>query len=85
MKDKSITLPDSLDAFVEEEVRAGHFGSASDVVQAGLRLLQEQSAQLEQLRSALIEAEQSGPSRPFDRDAFKARMRAKHAASTAAK
>jgi antitoxin ParD1/3/4 len=59
--------------------------SRPDAVQGGSRLLREQSGQLEQLRSALIEAEQSGPSAPFDRDAFKARMHAKHAPSKAAK
>jgi antitoxin ParD1/3/4 len=81
MKDTSFTISDPLLTFINEEVRAGRFGSPSDVVQAGLRLLQEQSAQLEQLRAALIEAENSGPPRPFDNEAFKARMRARRAAS----
>jgi antitoxin ParD1/3/4 len=83
VKDISFTIPDHFLTFIEGEVKAGHFGSASDVVQAGLRLLEEQSAQLEQLRAALIEGEESGEPRPFDNDEFVARMRAKHAKSMA--
>jgi antitoxin ParD1/3/4 len=40
------------------------------VVRAALRLLEEQEAKLAALRAALIEGEQSGPSTPFDFEAF---------------
>ena len=66
--------------FVQGQVAEGHYGSSSEVVQAGLRLLEEQEAKLAQLREALIEGEQSGPAKPFDEEAFLARMHAEHAA-----
>ncbi|WP_296615472.1 type II toxin-antitoxin system ParD family antitoxin [Sphingomonas sp.] len=56
--------------------RAGRYGSASDVVRAGLRLLEELEAKVTTLRDALIAGEQSGEPRPFDFEAFKARKRA---------
>jgi len=38
-KTRNISLPPALDAFVESEVKSGLYGNASNVVQAGLRLL----------------------------------------------
>jgi antitoxin ParD1/3/4 len=36
---RNISLPPALDAFVEQKVKGGHYGNASNVVQAGLRAL----------------------------------------------
>jgi antitoxin ParD1/3/4 len=69
-KSSSVTVAEHFAAFIERQVEQGRYGSASDVVQAGLRLLEEQEAKLEALRAALIEGEQSGPGESFDIDAF---------------
>ena len=74
-KSTSFSLGEHFTRFVEAQIDHGRYNSASDVVRAGLRLLEEQEAKLEALRSALIEGEQSGPSTPFDFDAFIARKR----------
>jgi antitoxin ParD1/3/4 len=52
----SVDLTDHWDKFVEAGVRSGRFGSASEVIREGLRLLeqreQENLARLEWLRAA---------------------------------
>lgn len=65
----TVTISAADAEFLKQQVRSGRYASESDVVGAGLRLL-EQEAKLETLRSALIEGEQSGPSSDFDFDAF---------------
>ncbi len=74
-KNTSVTLGDHLAAFIEQHVAQGRYGSVSDVVQAGLRLLEEYEMKVEALREALIEGENSGPAVPFDFEAFIARKR----------
>jgi antitoxin ParD1/3/4 len=75
-KNTSFSLGEHFSNFVETQVAQGRYSSASDVVRAGLRLLEEQEAKLAALRAALIEGEQSGASTPFDFEAFIARKRA---------
>lgn len=69
-KNTSVSLGDHFADFVERQVDKGRYGSASDVVRAGLRLLEERESKLDALRAALIQGEQSGPATPFDFDAF---------------
>ena len=70
MKNTSVVLGREHAEFIEKQVRKGRFGSASEAIRAGLRLLEEQELKLERLRSALIEGETSGIPAPFDVDEF---------------
>jgi antitoxin ParD1/3/4 len=74
-KNTSVSLGEHFTSFVEARVEQGRYSNASEVMRAGLRLLEEQEAKLAALQSALIEGEQSGPATPFDFDAFIARKR----------
>ncbi len=74
-RNTSVSLGDHFIGFINERVESGRYNSASDVVRAGLRLLEEHEAKVEVLRETLVEGEQSGPATPFDFDAFIARKR----------
>lgn len=79
-RNTSISLGEHFAALVDRLVAGGRYGSASDVVRAGLRLLEEHEAGLESLRAALAEGERSGPAQPFDVEAFLAAKRRDRAA-----
>lgn len=74
-KNTSMSLGDHFAGFIETQVSNGRYGTASDVVRAGLRLLEEHEAKVEVLKGALVAGENSGEPRPFDRESFQARMR----------
>lgn len=78
-KNTSVSLGDHFVEFVDEQIATGRYNSASDVVRAGLRLLEEQEAQLSALRAALIEGEKSGIATDFDFDKF---LAGKHKAAS---
>jgi antitoxin ParD1/3/4 len=75
-KNTSFSLGDHFTDFIDRQISAGRFGSASEVLRAGLRLLEERETKLQALRAALVEGEQSGPSTAFDFDDFLARKNA---------
>ena len=57
MPTRNINLTDHFDRFIEAEVGSGRYGSASEVVREGLRLIerrkQEERAKLQWLRGAV--------------------------------
>jgi len=69
-KAASVTLGDRTVAFIERQSAEGRYQSESEVVQAGLTLLEERETKLEALRQALIEGEQSGSSEGLDIQEF---------------
>jgi antitoxin ParD1/3/4 len=79
-KTTSIALGDHFTAFLSEQVATGRYGSASEVVRAGLRLLQEREARLTELRVEIAKGEASGEAVAFDFDAFLAAKRREYAA-----
>lgn len=66
----SISLDDHFVGFLSREVEAGRYRSASEVVRAGLRLLEDQETHMAALRAALIAGEESGQPEEFDFEAF---------------
>ena len=60
MRNTSISLGDRFEAFANAQVQNGRYGSVSEVIRAGLRILEEREIKTEALRLALIEGESSG-------------------------
>jgi len=79
-KNTSVSLSEHFIDFAERQVASGRYGSTSDVVRAGLRLLEEREAKLAELRAALIEGEESGPAEPWNLEEFLGEMETLHAA-----
>jgi antitoxin ParD1/3/4 len=61
-KNTSVTLGKHYENFISQQVAQGRYGSASETIRAGLRLLEEREARLSLLRRALVAGEESGTS-----------------------
>ena len=55
-----MTLGTHFDGFITHQLDSGRYGSASEVVRAGLRLLEDTEGKLEALRQLLVDGENSG-------------------------
>ena len=60
VKNTSVSLGNHFEEFIAEQVDSGRYGSASEVVRAGLRLLETNESKLEVLRNALMSMPASG-------------------------
>ena len=58
-RNTSISLGEHFDGFISLQLESGRYGSASEVVRAGLRMLEDSESKLGTLRRMLIEGEQS--------------------------
>lgn len=77
-KNTSILLGDYFDNFINSQVKTGKFSSASEVVRAALRLLEQQETKKAELINELIKGEKSGFVEDFDRDSFLKNLKEKH-------
>jgi antitoxin ParD1/3/4 len=59
-KNTSINLGDHYNQFIDQQVAAGYFGSRSEAIREGMRLLEINQTKLHFLRKALQEGEDSG-------------------------
>lgn len=80
---RTISLPVDQASYIDAQVTSGLYASASEVVRAGLRALQERDAVVErwlQAQVALVyDAMQADPSRAIPAEAVLQSLRAQHA------
>ena len=74
-KNTSFSLGDHFDAFVAARIATGRYTSATEVIRAGLRLLEERESRFDALRRALVEGEASGIAGPLDVEAIRKQAR----------
>jgi antitoxin ParD1/3/4 len=74
-KNTSISIGHHFDSFIQNQIDTGRYASTSEVVRAGLRLLEQEEEKLKLLRQALIEGEESGWVENFNPTDFKARLK----------
>jgi len=65
-KNTSISLGDYFDKFIQNSISEGRFKNASEVVRAGLRLLEEEESKALAIKMAIKEGIDSGISEDFD-------------------
>ena len=65
-KNTSISLGEHFEEYVTQKVQSGSYSSVSEVIRAGLRLLESEEKKISELRQALIVGEESNWVEDFD-------------------
>ena len=65
-RNTSISLGDHFENFVDNRIAKGRFKNASEVIRAGLRLLEEEESKIVALKYAIEEGIQSGIVKKFN-------------------
>ena len=78
MKTTSVALGGYFEDFIKAQIAQGRYNNASEVIRAGLRLLEEDESQLMALKSAINEGLDSGVAEGFDPQAHLKSLKAEH-------
>lgn len=65
-RNTSVSLGDYFENFVDDKISEGRFKNASEVIRAGLRLLEEEERKIMALKTAINEGIESGTAKDFD-------------------
>jgi antitoxin ParD1/3/4 len=76
-RNTSISIGNYFDNFIQNRISAGRFKNASEVVRAGLRLLEEEETRMIALREAIQEGIESGIAYDFNPESHLERLKAK--------
>lgn len=78
MKNTSISLGNYFDEFVNSQVESGRYKNVSEVVRAGLRLLENEESKAITLKNAIQEGIDSGIADDFDADKHLKELKAQY-------
>nr|WP_315221098.1 type II toxin-antitoxin system ParD family antitoxin [uncultured Flavobacterium sp.] len=76
-RNTSISLGNHFESFIESTVNNGRFNNASEVVRAGLRLLEDEENKIILLRKAIQEGIDSGIAEDFEPEKFLQNLKAR--------
>ena len=65
-KNTSISLGNHFENFIEQSINDGRYNNASEVIRAGLRLLEDEESKLIALKKAIQEGKESGRALNFN-------------------
>lgn len=76
-RNTSISIGNYFDDFIQNSISAGRYKNVSEVVRAGLRLLEEEENKIIALRAAIQEGIESGIAHDFNPDSLLKKLKAK--------
>jgi antitoxin ParD1/3/4 len=80
---KTITVTAKQDNWIKAQIAAGEYTNDSEYIRDLIRRDQASQADLEEIRTALVDGEKSGEPQIFDGESFKQEMRVKHSKENA--
>jgi len=80
-KNTSITLGNHFASFVKSRISAGRYKNTSEVIRAGLRLLEEEETKIIALKQAIQEGIDSGIAEDFDPEQFLDKLKAERSSN----
>jgi len=81
VKNTSISLGNYFDQFVQAQVAAGRYKNVSEVIRAGLRLLENEESKVIALRNAIQQGIDSGIAHDFDPEKHLQKLKVKRKSS----
>ncbi|MDR2231952.1 MAG: type II toxin-antitoxin system ParD family antitoxin [Tannerella sp.] len=76
-RNTSVSLGGYFEGFVENSITKGRYKNASEVIRAGLRLLEEEENKIQALKTAILKGINSGIAENFDADTHLKYLKAK--------
>lgn len=80
-KNTSITLGNHFETFVQSRISVGRYKNTSEVIRAGLRLLEEEENKVVALKQAIQEGIDSGIVEDFDPEHFLQNLKAQRSSN----
>lgn len=77
-KNTSISLGSHFDLFIQRTLKEGRYKNASEIIRAGLRLLEEEEQKMLALRQVIEEGINSGLAKDFDPQKHLQSLKKKH-------
>ncbi|EFK54523.1 type II toxin-antitoxin system ParD family antitoxin [Corynebacterium genitalium ATCC 33030] len=74
-KNTSVTLGPHYEEFIAQMVASGRYATSSEVIRAGLRMIEDYEQRLEVLRREIQKGEESGLAEDFDFNKFIEKMK----------